>query len=93
MAIHQKTEVPLNPLAADAPKPAPAKPPAGEGLIKAAKEARQIAKRGPKPSGNAKQLITLRLDPDVIEGFKASGEGWQSRINVALRKALSLTDL
>lgn len=48
------------------------------------------AKRGRKPSGNSKKLLTLRLDPDVIEGFKATGEGWQSRMNDALRVHLKL---
>jgi uncharacterized protein (DUF4415 family) len=40
---------------------------------------------------NAKVAIKLRLDPDVIEGFRASGAGWQSRINAALRDALGLS--
>ncbi len=35
----------------------------------------------------AKKQITLRLDQDIIDRFKASGPGWQSRINEALRKA------
>jgi uncharacterized protein (DUF4415 family) len=34
-----------------------------------------------------KQQVTLRLDRDVLERFRATGEGWQSRINEALRKA------
>ena len=37
-----------------------------------------------------KQLVSLRLDRDVIEHFRASGEGWQSRMNAALRKAAKL---
>ena len=37
---------------------------------------------------NAKKSITLRLDPDVIEGWRKSGPGWQSRMNRALREAL-----
>ena len=37
-----------------------------------------------------KSLISLRLDPDVIEHFRATGEGWQSRINEALRRAAGL---
>lgn len=85
------------PQAETLPKPAPTKQPApekkpaaGERIIKAAKEAREITKRGPKPSGKAKQLITLRLDPDVIEGFKAGGEGWQSRMNQALREKIGI---
>lgn len=31
--------------------------------------------------------ISLRLDPDVIAKFKATGKGWQSRINEILRNA------
>ena len=41
-------------------------------------------------SENPKKQVTLRLDPDVIEGFRATGKGWQSRINAELRKALGL---
>jgi len=36
-------------------------------------------------SGRKKQ-ITLRLDPDVVEFFKAGGRGYQSSINAALRR-------
>lgn len=36
---------------------------------------------------DAKQQITLRLDSTIIEKFRASGPGWQSRINEILRKA------
>ena len=46
--------------------------------------------RGRPKLPNAKQAIKLRLDPDVIEGFRAGGAGWQSRINEALRVALRL---
>ena len=35
-----------------------------------------------------KKLVSLRLDRDVIEQFRAGGPGWQSRINAALRKHL-----
>ena len=38
-----------------------------------------------------KRLISLRLDPDVIEHFRARGPGWQARINSTLRKAVGLT--
>lgn len=46
--------------------------------------------RGRKPDPNAKKLLTLRLDPDVIEHFKSTGEGWQTRMNDALRRAAGL---
>jgi len=45
----------------------------------------RIAKRGRPPSG--KQVVSLRLDPDIIEAFRATGPGWQARINEALRRA------
>ena len=37
-----------------------------------------------------KEAVSLRLDPDVLEHFRASGPGWQSRINAALRKVARL---
>lgn len=48
-------------------------------------------KRTPgRPKGSTtsnKSLVSLRLDNDVLEKFRAMGPGWQSRINEALRKA------
>ncbi|MCI5073506.1 BrnA antitoxin family protein [Oricola sp.] len=38
-------------------------------------------------SDNPKQAISIRLDREVVEKFKATGPGWQSRINEVLRKA------
>jgi uncharacterized protein (DUF4415 family) len=35
-----------------------------------------------------KHLVSLRLDPDVVERFRATGPGWQSRINEVLREHL-----
>lgn len=32
-----------------------------------------------------KQLLSVRLDADLIDWFKASGKGYQTRINAALR--------
>ena len=34
-----------------------------------------------------KELVSLRIDQDVLEHFRADGPGWQDRINDALRKA------
>ncbi len=36
---------------------------------------------------NPKVPVSIRLDPDVVAKFKATGPGWQSRINEALRRA------
>jgi uncharacterized protein (DUF4415 family) len=50
------------------------------------------AKRPGRPKSDAaKKLIALRLDPDVIERFRATGPGWQSRINMVLREYLEKT--
>jgi uncharacterized protein (DUF4415 family) len=37
-----------------------------------------------------KKLVSLRIDPDVLDRFKAGGAGWQGRMNMALRKAAGL---
>jgi uncharacterized protein (DUF4415 family) len=34
-----------------------------------------------------KELVSLRIDQDVLEHFQEDGPGWQDRINDALRKA------
>jgi uncharacterized protein (DUF4415 family) len=34
-----------------------------------------------------KEMVSLRLDRDVLDFFQADGPGWQERINAALRKA------
>jgi uncharacterized protein (DUF4415 family) len=43
--------------------------------------------RGPQKAPT-KRLVSLRLDRDVVEHFKAQGPGWQTRINGALRAAM-----
>lgn len=45
---------------------------------------------GRPASGKAKAAISLRIDPEVLTWFKATGEGWQTRMNDALRKAAGL---
>ena len=42
------------------------------------------------PERYRKRRVTIMLDPDVIEHFKAEGRGWQTRVNAALRKVASL---
>jgi uncharacterized protein (DUF4415 family) len=43
--------------------------------------------RGPNKAPT-KKLVSLRLSPDVLEHFKSTGPGWQSRIDETLRKAV-----
>lgn len=45
-------------------------------------------KRGRPPVESPKQQVTLRLDPDILEHFRAGGPGWQTAINDTLRKAM-----
>lgn len=33
-----------------------------------------------------KQIVTIRLSADVVEKFRATGKGWQTRINEVLRQ-------
>lgn len=52
---------------------------------------RFIGKRRGRPkAANPKELVTLRIDPQALEFFRAGGDGWQTRINEALRKAAGL---
>jgi uncharacterized protein (DUF4415 family) len=50
------------------------------------------AKRGrpPMPAPLRKQRVNIMLDADLLEKLRASGKGWQTRINAALRKEAGL---
>lgn len=49
----------------------------------------QLVRRGRPKASQTKQALTVRYDVDVIEAFKASGKGWQTRMNAALRDWLN----
>ena len=42
-------------------------------------------RRGRPRSASVKEHLNIRLDPDVVEAFRSTGTGWQTRINDALR--------
>jgi uncharacterized protein (DUF4415 family) len=44
-------------------------------------------RRGRPPLPQPKVSTTIRLDADVLEKFRATGPGWQSRINAILKAA------
>jgi uncharacterized protein (DUF4415 family) len=48
--------------------------------------AKMVKPRGRPRSANPKTPLKLRIDPDVIDAYKAQGEGWQTRMNDALRE-------
>jgi uncharacterized protein (DUF4415 family) len=45
----------------------------------------KLGVRGPQKSPK-KIATTIRLSPDVLETFKATGDGWQTRIDTSLRQ-------
>ncbi len=49
-----------------------------------------FSRRGRPRLASPKLSILLRLDPDVVARFRAGGDGWQTRMNKALRKAAGL---
>ena len=54
----------------------------------------QITARRGRPAGTTqavtKEPVKLRLDADVLAALRASGDGWQTRINDMLRASLRL---
>jgi uncharacterized protein (DUF4415 family) len=53
-----------------------------------------MARRRGRPAGSlaavTKEPVKLRLDPDVLVALRATGDGWQTRINDMLRASLAL---
>ena len=47
------------------------------------------ALRGRPKSENPKQLVSVRYSPEVLAYFRATGEGWQSRMDRVLREYVS----
>lgn len=43
------------------------------------------ALRGRPKSANPKKLVSVRYSPEVLDYFKGTGEGWQSRMDGVLR--------
>jgi uncharacterized protein (DUF4415 family) len=49
-------------------------------------ELQQFRRARGRPQGSGKkEQVTLRIDTEILEQFKATGNGWQTRINDALR--------
>ncbi|MBC2808568.1 hypothetical protein HFO94_16330 [Rhizobium leguminosarum] len=60
---------------------------AAEALFKPAKKkAEQAVERPALP--NVKELVSLKIDSDVLAFFQENGAGWQDRINDTLRAAM-----
>lgn len=50
-------------------------------------------KRGRPPVERPKAHVNIRLDADVVESFRATGTGWQTRINAVLKNWLKTHSL
>jgi uncharacterized protein (DUF4415 family) len=44
-----------------------------------------LVRRGRPKAETPKQALTVRYDADVVAAFKATGKGWQTRMNAALK--------
>jgi uncharacterized protein (DUF4415 family) len=51
----------------------------------------KLVRRGRPKLERPKQAVKLRLDQDVLDHFRASGPGWQTRINTTLVRAVART--
>ena len=46
---------------------------------------KRMKKMGRPKAEVTKERITIRLSPDVLERFRATGSGWQTKVDAALR--------
>lgn len=55
------------------------------------REATGTMRKAGRPKADIRKAqVTLRLDPDVLDHFRAQGPGWQGRMNAILRQAAGL---
>jgi len=45
----------------------------------------RLVRRGRPKAEATKVAVTVRYDADVVEAFRATGKGWQTRMNAVLR--------
>ncbi|GHU19332.1 hypothetical protein FACS189475_06350 [Betaproteobacteria bacterium] len=41
-----------------------------------------------RPRGSNKEQVAIRFDKDVLDGLRATGKGWQTRVNDTMREWL-----
>ncbi len=53
--------------------------------------AASLRRRGDRPTSHSHEVaLSVRLDVDVADALRSSGEGWQGRVNDLLRSALAI---
>ena len=50
---------------------------------------KELVRRGRPPGTGTKDLVSLRIDRDVLSRLRAGGRGWQTRANDILREAVT----
>lgn len=66
----------------------------GDRVVSEASDTMAKRGRGRPPKGQAAKVQqTLKLSPEVLEHFRAAGEGWQTRIDDALKHAALMGEL
>ena len=63
---------------------------AAEAVFRPAPPARAPEPARPATVPGARELVSLRIDADVLAHFQEGGPGWQDRLNQALRRAAGL---
>jgi uncharacterized protein (DUF4415 family) len=53
-------------------------------------EGGKLVRRGRPPSSNRKVPVKLRIDPDLVAALRASGPGWQTRLNALIRETVQM---
>jgi uncharacterized protein (DUF4415 family) len=48
-------------------------------------QVKPLLRVGRPPASVTKERITIRLSPDVVGRFRATGPGWQTRMDAALK--------
>jgi uncharacterized protein (DUF4415 family) len=58
----------------------------GDKIVSPEEAQAEVRKSRGRPAGSATKVsTTIRFDADVLDAFKASGDGWQTRMNDALK--------
>jgi uncharacterized protein (DUF4415 family) len=62
----------------------------GETVVSPDAARKEAVRRRGRPAGSGTKIsTTIRFDADVLNAFKATGDGWQTRINDALKQWLA----
>lgn len=68
--------------------PKPVRAPAAKRTAPDPEVIQDLRERAEETHKRAKVSVHLRLDADVLEAWRATGPGYHSRMNAALRKAI-----